>query len=256
MSINSPDLNHSEFMRYSRQLLMDDIGLEGQQKFNQSRVLIVGIGGLGCPVALYLAAAGIGQLTLCDADVVELSNLQRQILYQESDCGKYKVDSAEKALQALNPSIDITIYPEPVNPDILMRGYDIVVDCTDNLAARQLINKHCYQQKIAFVSASALGWEGQLVCFDFSHNPNLCFNCIIDKNASQPHLNCSNSGVVGPVLGTMGSMQATTVIRMLLGLFQQHGEMQRYDGKLGRWLSIQASAQVGCSVCDEARDSH
>jgi len=241
--------SHEQFMRYSRHLLMDDIGESGQQKLTEARVLVVGLGGLGCPVVLYLAAAGIGQLTLCDADIVELSNLQRQILYKETDCGELKVNCAKRELLALNPDLQISSYAAEVSAELLVNPYDVVVDCTDNLAPRQLINQHCCQQKTAFVSASALGWEGQLVAFDFAHNPSLCLNCIIDKNSPEPLLNCSNSGVVGPVLGAMGSLQATTVIRMLLGFFQQHGELQRYDGKSGRWLNLRAEAKPGCDVC-------
>lgn len=237
-------------MRYSRHLLMGDIGEAGQQKLSEARVLIVGLGGLGCPVALYLAAAGVGHLSLCDPDVVELSNLQRQILYRQTDCDEYKVKCAERELRALNPHINVSSYKTEIT-DELIGSQDIVVDCTDNLAARQLMNSACHKHKLGFVSASALGWEGQLVAFDFAAHGSLCLNCIIDRDSPEPMQNCSNSGVVGPVLGTMGSLQATTVIRMLLGYFQQHGEMQRYDGKAGRWLSLAASAKQACVVCGE-----
>ncbi len=238
-------------MRYSRHLLMGDIGEAGQQKLSEARVLIVGLGGLGCPVALYLAAAGVGHLSLCDPDVVELSNLQRQILYRQTDCDEYKVKCAERELRALNPHINVSSYKTEIT-DELIGSQDIVVDCTDNLAARQLMNSACHKHKLGFVSASALGWEGQLVAFDFAAHGSLCLNCIIDRDSPEPMQNCSNSGVVGPVLGAMGSLQATTVIRMLLGYFQQHGEMQRYDGKAGRWLALAASAKQGCVVCGEA----
>ena len=235
-------------MRYSRHLLMGDIGEAGQQKLSEARVLIVGLGGLGCPVALYLAAAGVGHLSLCDPDVVELSNLQRQILYRQTDCDEYKVKCAERELRALNPHINVSSYKTEIT-DELIGSQDIVVDCTDNLAARQLMNSACHKHKLGFVSASALGWEGQLVAFDFAAHGSLCLNCIIDRDSPEPMQNCSNSGVVGPVLGAMGSLQATTVIRMLLGYFAQHGEMQRYDGKAGRWLSLNAQAKGDCVVC-------
>lgn len=247
----SLELSHEQFMRYSRHLLMGDIGEAGQQKLSEARVLIVGLGGLGCPVALYLAAAGVGHLSLCDPDVVELSNLQRQILYRQTDCDEYKVKCAERELRALNPHINVSSYKTEIT-DELIGSQDIVVDCTDNLAARQLMNSACHKHKLGFVSASALGWEGQLVAFDFAAHGSLCLNCIIDRDSPEPMQNCSNSGVVGPVLGAMGSLQATTVIRMLLGYFQQHGEMQRYDGKAGRWLALAASAKQGCVVCGEA----
>jgi molybdopterin/thiamine biosynthesis adenylyltransferase len=162
-------------MRYSRHLLMDDIGEAGQQKLSQARVLIVGLGGLGCPVALYLAAAGVGHLSLCDPDVVELSNLQRQILYRETDCDQHKVECAERELRALNPHIGVSSYATEIT-DELIGNQDIVVDCTDNLAARQLINNACHRNKVGFVSASALGWEGQLVAFDFATHGRLSLN--------------------------------------------------------------------------------
>jgi len=242
-------LNDQQFMRYSRHLLMDDIGEEGQLTLLNAHVLIVGMGGLGCPVSLYLAAAGIGSLSICDSDRVELSNLQRQVLYKPEDCGDFKVDCAKRALQGLNPEIEIAAISAEVCTEILAGDYDLVVDCTDNLAARHLMNRHCVAKKRGFVSASAIGWEGQLVAFDFRHNPSLCLNCIIDQDSPEPMMNCGNSGVVGPVLGALGSLQATTVMRMLLGYFAQHGEMQRYDGKAGRWLSLNAQAKVGCLVC-------
>ena len=242
-------LTDSQFMRYSRHLLMDDIGEEGQTKLLNAHVLIVGLGGLGCPVSLYLAAAGIGQLSLCDGDTVDQSNLQRQVLYTPEDCGKPKVACAQQRLNALNPESQINVYNENVTGQILAHDYNLVVDCTDNLDARQQLNAHCHQQKISFVSASALGWEGQLVAFDFAHNTSLCLNCIIDKDSAEPTMNCGNSGVIGPVLGAMGSLQATTVIRILLGYFKQHGQVQRYDGKNGQWLSLNAQADKQCAIC-------
>tara|TARA_B110001452_G_scaffold45388_1_gene34672 strand:+ start:3047 stop:3790 length:744 start_codon:yes stop_codon:yes gene_type:complete len=242
-------LSDQQFLRYSRHLLMDDIAEQGQETLLNAHVLIVGLGGLGCPVSLYLAAAGIGKLSLCDADTVATSNLQRQVLYRAEDCGELKVACAKQALQALNSEVAINIYSERVSTEVLDDDYSLVVDCTDNLASRHLLNQHCQRQGIPFVSASAIGWEGQLIAFDFAQNRSLCLNCIIDQNAPEPIMNCGNSGVVGPVLGAMGSLQATTVIRMLLGYFKQHGEMQRYDGKAGRWLSLTSTAKAGCAVC-------
>jgi molybdopterin/thiamine biosynthesis adenylyltransferase len=242
-------LNDQQFMRYSRHLLMDDIGEAGQEKLLNAHVLIVGMGGLGCPVSLYLAAAGIGQLSICDGDTVDQSNLQRQVLYTSDDCGKPKVECARQRLNKLNPEVQISVYAEEVAEEILAVDYSLVVDCTDNLAARQQLNAHCYQRKIPMVSASALGWEGQLMAFDFGHNASLCLNCIIDQDSAEPMMNCGNAGVVGPVLGAMGSLQATTVIRVLLGYFQQHGQVQRYDGKAGQWMVLRARADEGCAVC-------
>ena len=242
-------LNDDDFMRYSRHLLMSDIGESGQQKLSQARVLIVGMGGLGCPVSLYLAAAGVGSISICDPDRVDKTNLQRQILYETADCGNLKVACAKDRLQALNPNVVIDTFPCPVDHKILAGNYDAVIDCTDNLAARQLINRVCYAEGVPFVSAAAIGWEGQLVMFDFAHCRGLCFNCIINHSSAEPMMNCANSGVVGPVLGVMGSMQAITVMRTLLGVALQHGEVQRYDGKRGQWCSLQGSQDKECSVC-------
>ena len=242
-------LNDQQLMRYSRHVLMDDIGEAGQETLLNAHVLIVGMGGLGCPVSLYLAAAGIGQLSICDGDTVDQSNLQRQVLYTSEDCGQPKVACAQRRLQALNSGVQVNTYAEKANEQILAGNYSLVVDCTDNLAARQQLNAHCYQRKMPFVSASALGWEGQLMAFDFGHNPRLCLNCIIDQDSAEPVMNCGNSGVVGPVLGAMGSLQATTVIRILLGYFKQHGQVQRYDGKTGHWLALNGQANQQCVTC-------
>ena len=247
-------LNDDDFMRYSRHLLMDDIGEVGQEKLTQAKVLIVGLGGLGCPVALYLAAAGVGQIDLCDPDRVDKTNLQRQILYRTEDCGELKVGCARDRLHALNSGITINVLAREVDVDILngptlTEAYTAVVDCTDNLAARQLINKTCYEHEIPLISAAAVGWEGQLVAFDFRRYRQSCFSCIIDYKSTEPMMNCSNFGVVGPVLGVMGSLQSITVMRMLLGFFEQHGELQRYDGKRGQWLTMQCAIDASCPIC-------
>lgn len=242
-------LNDDDFMRYSRHLLMSDIGETGQQRLSQARVLVVGMGGLGCPVSLYLTAAGIGSISICDPDRVDKTNLQRQILYETADCGNLKVACAKDRLEALNPNVVIDTFPCQVDDKILAGNYDVVIDCTDNLDARQLINKICYDEGVPFVSAAAIGWEGQLLIFDFAHCRSLCFNCIINHSSAEPMMNCANSGVVGPVLGVMGSMQAIAVMRTLLGFSLQHGEVQRYDGKRGQWFSLQGSQDKECSVC-------
>ena len=247
-------LNDDDFMRYSRHLLMDDIGEAGQEKLTQAKVLIVGLGGLGCPVALYLAAAGVGHIDLCDPDRVDKTNLQRQVLYRTEDCGELKVACAKDRLQALNSEITVNALAREVDVEILAgppltESYSAVIDCTDNVAARQLINKACYQQKTPLISAAAVGWEGQIVAFDFRHYRRLCFSCIINYKSTEPMMNCANSGVVGPVLGVMGSLQSTAVMRMLLGFFEQHGELQRYDGKRGQWLTMQCAVDPRCPIC-------
>ncbi len=242
-------LNDNDFLRYSRQLLMEDVGESGQSRFANAKVLIVGLGGLGCPVATYLAGAGIGHIDLCDPDTVDLSNLQRQVLYTNEDCDKLKVACAKTRLKALNPGVQINAIASAIDLDILSQQYSVVVDCTDNTRARQLINRGCLANAVPLVSGSALGWEGQMIAFDFSQFRRLCFSCVVHENTAEPLFNCANSGVLGPILGVVGSLQAVTVLRIILGEFEQHGLMQRYDGKRGQWLSLNCAAMDDCSVC-------
>jgi len=243
-------LSGRDFIRYSRHLLMADVGEAGQEQLLRARVLIVGLGGLGCPVALYLAAAGIGHLSLCDGDVVELTNLQRQILYSEADCGKAKVICAREHLLALNSKLDIEVFPHNINHSLWQsRSYDVVVDCTDNLDARHWLNRQCLQIRTPLISAAAMGWEGQLVSLDFRTVRSPCLACAIPEGSPAPVATCTNSGVIGPVLGTMGSLQATAVIKALLGKSIRHGRMQRYDARTDQWLGFNIAVNSGCGVC-------
>lgn len=243
-------LSGRDFIRYSRHLLMADVGEAGQEQLLRARVLIVGLGGLGCPVALYLAAAGIGHLGLCDGDVVELTNLQRQILYNEADCGKAKVICAREHLLALNPGLDIEAFKQQVDHNLWGSiDYDLVVDCTDNLDARHWLNRQCLQTRTPLISAAAMGWEGQLVSLDFRGARSPCLACAIPEGSPAPVATCANSGVIGPVLGTMGSLQATAVIKALLGKPINHGRMQRYDARTDQWLGFNIAVNSRCRVC-------
>lgn len=246
-------LDGDAFLRYSRQLLMPDVGEGGQEKLLAARVLVVGVGGLGCPVSLYLTAAGVGELVLCDPDVVDKTNLQRQVLYRENDCGLPKVDCAARALEKLNPGVKISTHAQKADPALLAQwleqGCEAVVDCTDNIAARHGLNRACMAAKVPLISAAALGWEGQLMSFDFRHWQSPCLACAMAEGGGEPLMNCANSGVLGPVLGAMGSLQAVAVLRLLLGLPLAHGRLQRYDGKLDQWFSLTIGARQDCPVC-------
>jgi len=243
-------LSGRDFIRYSRHLLLADVGEDGQEKLLASRVLIVGMGGLGCPVALYLAGAGVGRLVLCDPDQVELSNLQRQMLYRESDLGKLKAECAREALLALNSGVDVRAWPQAVSEELWRDGgYDLVLDCTDSLPARHWLNRQCRELGTPLVSAAAIGWEGQFACFDFRVRRSPCLACALPEDLPPPVETCANSGVIGPVLGTMGSMQAAAAIGALLGRALDHGKMQRYDARSGAWLSLRIATRAGCEVC-------
>lgn len=217
-------MNENQKMRYSRQLFLPEIGELGQEKLLKARILIVGLGGLGCAAAYYLAAAGIGTLYLSDNELVELSNLQRQILYTTEDIGTLKTLAAKKHLSALNP--DITIHTlQGLPTDSLPEDFkkilpeiDIVLDCTDNFATRFTLNELCLHYKIPLISGSALGWQGQVAFFALDSTDNACYECLYPKKNDESELpgNCEDSGVIGPLVGMIGNMQALLALNKIL----------------------------------------
>lgn len=250
-------LSGHEFIRYSRQLMLADLGEPGQEQLKASTVLIVGLGGLGAPAALYLAAAGVGHLILADHDTVELSNLQRQIIYESDDLGKHKVDQSQQQLTRLNPHVRITAVPD-VMDDLtlapLMSECDLVLDCTDNLTARQAINRSCVAQRVPLISASALRWEGTLSLFNARHEDSPCYACLIPPDSDGPTMTCANSGVAGPILGIMGSMQALVAIQSLTqDAMTGYGTVRHFDGKRLQWLTNRVPRKVDCPVCGSTR---
>lgn len=245
-------LTDHQTLRYSRHLLLEQVGEEGQLALTQAKVMIIGVGGLGSPAALYLASAGVGELHLADGDQVELSNLQRQILFSESDQGEPKVDAAERRLSELNSEIELALHPEHVdetNLAQLVADMDVVLDCTDNFKTRHLINHACQQAEVALVSGAAIRFEGQLCVFDFKRQHGPCYNCLYPQGGAEPQMNCANSGVLGPVLGVVASLQALNAIKLLLGLPVKHGVLQLFDGFSGEWQSFNLPQRSDCPVC-------
>ncbi len=247
-------LNSKEIKRYSRHLLLSEIGEEGQIKLKNSHVLVIGLGGLGCPVVLYLAAAGIGKLTLVDADKVDLSNLQRQVLYRMNNVSQHKTDSAEKTIFALNSTVDVKTVNAMIdesNADQLISNADVVLDCTDNVEARHLINETCLKHKKTLISGAGIRAEGQLLVLDHANNDDSpCYNCMFPKDGEEPVLNCSNSGVFGPILGIIGSMQALEAIKFLTGKsLKSHGKLKMFDGMAMEWREFNLMKNPDCSVC-------
>ncbi|NIY49929.1 HesA/MoeB/ThiF family protein [Cedecea colo] len=249
-------MNDADFMRYSRQLLLEDVALEGQQKLLASRVLIVGLGGLGSPAALYLAAAGVGTLVLADDDNVHISNLQRQILFTSQDIGQPKSQAARHHLQQLNPGIALQIISERLHGEALSQAVNnvsLVLDCSDNMTTRQAINAACVTHHKPLISASAVGFGGQLMVLTPPWN-NGCYRCVWpDEN--EPERNCRTAGVIGPVVGVMGTLQALEAIKLLTGMVPASGSLRLFDARQHSWraLSMQKSAQ--CPVCGGA-DAH
>ncbi|MDE9466941.1 HesA/MoeB/ThiF family protein [Xenorhabdus bovienii] len=244
-------LNDQEFMRYSRQLLLEDIGSDGQEKLKAGKVLIVGLGGLGSPAALYLAAAGVGHLYLADDDMLHVSNLQRQILYRTADIPAGKAVLAAKQLTALNPLVEITVLTERQNRESLenlVRQVDLVLDCCDNMATRHAINAACVAENKPLISGSAVGFSGQLIVFE---SPYLhgCYACLY-PDQEEPHRNCRTAGVLGPVVGVIGTLQSLEAIKMLVGLPSPlSGKLRLFDGRQQSWSTLQLTSSSQCPVC-------
>src|SRR5690554_6224953 len=212
-------MNDEQLLRYSRQIMLPGVDIAGQEKLAQARVLIVGLGGLGAPVALYLAAAGVGTLVLVDADVVDLTNLQRQIIHSTASVDQPKVDSAAKALAALNPTIQLHTHPQIVsadNIDALAQGCDVLIDCTDNFTTRFLLNRYSVTHKTPLVSGAAIRLEGQVSVFDPRQHNSPCYRCLYAEQDDQA-LSCAESGVLGPLVGVIGAMQAVEAIKLVVG---------------------------------------
>lgn len=225
-------MNDRDFMRYSRQILLGDIAIEGQQQLLNSHVLIVGLGGLGSPAALYLAGAGIGTLTLADDDDVHLSNLQRQILFTTDDIAHPKAQAAKLRLAQLNPGSKLIVLQQRLTGDVLKNAVarvDVVLDCTDNMATRQEINAACVALNTPLISASAVGFGGQLMVLTPPWEQG-CYRCLWPDDV-EPERNCRTAGIVGPVVGVMGTLQALEAIKLLSGMETPSGELRLFDGK-------------------------
>jgi len=247
-----------QLLRYSRHILLDDIGIEGQERILQSHALIIGAGGLGSPVALYLAAAGVGQMTLVDQDTVDLTNLQRQIAHTTARTGAPKVESAKAAMQAINPTIRIQTIKDPADAGLLNRlmtdaysPVDIVLDCTDNFKTRHAINAACVKHAKPLVSGSAIRLDGQLSVYHPSKYHNTpCYACVFPADQAFEETACATLGVLGPLVGIIGSMQAAEALKILSGMgSQMMGRLLMMDGKRMAFDEIKITRNPGCLVC-------
>ena len=249
---NTDILSDEELLRYSRQLLLEPFGFEAQTRFKQASVLIVGLGGLGSPAALYLAAAGIGTLTLADHDQLDLTNLQRQILYRTSQEDEDKSQAACVNLAALNPHVKLHALSQKLDAtslDPLVAAADVVLDCTDNLDTRYAINQSCVRHKTAHVMAAAIGMEGHFTFFDPAQENAPCYQCMVPDSGKRPDANCANTGVLGPVLGMMGSLQALSTLKHLAGLPTQKHTLIRFDAMQLAWQEFKLVRDPKCPVC-------
>jgi len=244
-------MNDHFLLRYSRQIMLDDIGIDGQEKIQQAKVLIIGLGGLGSPAALYLSASGVGQLTFVDPDHVELSNLQRQIIHQTADIGTDKVTSAKQSCLAINPENKIITINRALDEAELAKQvslHDIVLDCSDNFTTRFLVNKACYQYKKILISGAVIRLEGQISSFNFQQSEEACYRCLYTEDG-ELDTNCSRNGILSPVAGIIGSMQATEAIKAMVNLPLLSNQLQLLDAKHMEWRTIKLRKDPDGPVC-------
>ncbi|MBD9423715.1 molybdopterin-synthase adenylyltransferase MoeB [Pseudomonas sp. PDM15] len=248
----SLELTDDELLRYSRQILLPQIDVAGQLKLKQSRVLIIGLGGLGSPVALYLAAAGIGELHLADFDTVDLTNLQRQIIHDSTQVGVTKVDSAMTRLAAINAQIRLVPHRAALDEDSLaaaVAAVDLVLDCSDNFTTREAVNAACVAAGKPLVSGAAIRLEGQLAVFDPREAASPCYHCLYG-HGSEAELTCSEAGVVGPLVGLVGSLQALEALKLLVGFGEPLvGRLLLIDALGSRFRELRVKRDPECLVC-------
>lgn len=246
------ELNDDELLRYSRQILLAQVDVEGQLRLKQGRVLIVGLGGLGSPVALYLAAAGVGELHLADFDTVDLTNLQRQVIHDSQSVGVGKVDSAMARLARLNPGVRLVAHRQVLDGDTLAEAVgavDLVVDCCDNFATREAVNAACVAAGKPLVSGAAIRLEGQLAVFDPRDAASPCYHCLYG-HGSEAELTCSEAGVIGPLVGLVGSLQALETLKLLAGFGEPLvGRLLLIDAFGSRFRELKVKRDPGCAVC-------
>lgn len=256
MNNSIPQLSHNEYQRYSRHIMLEEIGEAGQQVLKHACVLVIGVGGLGCAAAQFLAASGIGHLILVDADSVERSNLQRQILFKTNHLGALKVDAARKQLAAMNPEIRVTTFNNTIENTFLQDEFlkyfqqvDIVLDCTDNPASRYFINEQCVLHQKKLVSAAAIQGQGQLISIDLSTSNSPCYACLFPPTQKMATQNCATSGVLSPLLGVMGSLQATETLRLLLGMTAQLNQLHTINLWSMQFEQFTVPKNKHCTVC-------
>lgn len=248
-----PTMDDAQLLRYSRHVLLDELGIEGQQKLLAAHVLILGAGGLGSPVALYLASAGVGQITIVDDDIVDLTNLQRQIMHTEASIGQAKVTSAQRALAAINPGVRVHAVAQRVDAQLLDRlvaEVDVVLDCGDNYPSRHALNVACVHHRKPLVSGAAIRFDGQVTVYDARRTDSPCYACIFPPSQTVEDVACATMGVLAPLVGLVGSIQATEAIKLLCGIGEPLiGRLLMIDTRDAQFTSVQLQRQADCSVC-------
>jgi len=246
-------MNDDQLLRHSRHILLNEIGVEGQERLSAARALVVGAGGLGSPVALYLASAGVGRITLVDDDSVDLTNLQRQIAHTMARIGQPKVTSAREAMHAINPEVEVISLIERVDArllDTLVAAADVVIDCCDNFGTRQAINAACVAHAKPLVSGAAIRFDGQISVYDTREPSSPCYACVFPATQDVEETRCATMGVFAPLVGIIGSMQAAEALKLLSGAGPSlAGRLQMLDSRSMEWTELRVPRQPDCPVC-------
>ncbi len=249
-------MNDEQLLRYSRHILLTQVGFEGQEKLLAARALVVGAGGLGSPAALYLAAAGVGTLVLCDGDTVDLTNLQRQILHHTPAIGRPKVLSGRDTLALINPGCEVVALQQRLEGaplDEQVAAADVVLDCSDNFATRHAINRACVRHRKPLVSGAAIKFDGQVSVFDLRQPASPCYHCLFPEGQDVEEVRCAVMGVFAPLTGIIGTVQAAEALKLLIGCGESLcGRLLLLDGLAMDWRSIALARDAGCSVCGAA----
>jgi molybdopterin-synthase adenylyltransferase len=246
-------LQDAQLLRYSRHILLDELGIEGQQQLLASHALIVGAGGLGSPVALYLGSAGVGHITVVDHDTVDATNLQRQIAHTLADVGQPKAQSIQQAIAAMNPDVEVTVITRRADDALLnelVQQADVVLDCTDNFATRHAINRACVAHRKALVSGAAIRFDGQVTVYDPRDAQSPCYACVFPESGKPDEAQCATMGVFAPLVGIIGSVQAAEALKLLMRVGQAlTGRLLMLDARSMSWSEINMPRNADCSVC-------
>ncbi|WP_090129406.1 HesA/MoeB/ThiF family protein [Limnohabitans sp. Rim11] len=250
-------MRDDQLLRYSRHILLNEWGVDGQERVSQSHALVVGAGGLGSPAALYLASAGVGQITLIDHDVVDVTNLQRQIAHTQDRVGQLKVESLKKAIEQINPEVQVQCIAQRADSVLLNHHValaDVVLDCTDNFETRHAINLACVQHNKPLVSGSALRMDGQVAVYDIRQSQAPCYACVFPPTQQFEETRCATMGVLAPLVGIIGSLQATEALKILSGMGASlTGQLILFNAQFMEWQTLQTHRHVQCPVCSAHR---
>ena len=249
-------MNDDQLLRYSRHILLPEIGIEGQERLLASRALVIGAGGLGSPVALYLASAGVGRITICDGDTVDLTNLQRQIVHRTEAIGRPKVESARETLRSINPQVEVVALAERVGDEALtaLAGEaDVVLDGSDNFATRHAVNRACVTRRKPLVSGAAVRFDGQVAVFDLRRADAPCYACLFPEVGGDEDMRCAIMGVFAPITGVIGTIQAAEALKLLAGTGEPLSGLLLVDALAMQMRTIRFAKDPACPVCSGQR---